>query len=210
MRAIFAAASNAQWAADWMHARQPGAAASTEALGSYFEVPLRSSDSDVRRSRSRAAAFVVTARMNQRERVPLTVTEISVMTTADHEFHSDTYIARALAVVGGHLQIGRGGYSLHYAQGATLSGYDCDAMKEACIAAGLPVIDSRNVAFAVVVELAVHGPMAAVGRDPDPQPWHMFSCAPLEVIAAAYARAGADVRNIGGIEFGVGMAGVSL
>lgn len=56
-------------------------------------------------------------------------------------------IARALAVTGGHLTIGRGGYALHYARGSTLSGYDIEPMKATCIAGGLPVIDSRMVDF---------------------------------------------------------------
>ncbi|MEO8714801.1 MAG: hypothetical protein ABI369_07300 [Acetobacteraceae bacterium] len=34
------------------------------------------------------------------------------------------YIAQALTVEGGHLGIGGGGYTLYYARGATLSGYD--------------------------------------------------------------------------------------
>ncbi len=73
-------------------------------------------------------------------------------------------IRRALHTDGGHLSIGRGGFSLHYDRGCTLSGYDCDAMKAACIAFGLPVIDSRSVPFDAVITLAVSGPMVAVGE----------------------------------------------
>jgi hypothetical protein len=76
------------------------------------------------------------------------------------------YIASALHTEGGHLSIGRGGFTLYYARGANLSGYDCEGVKACCIAAGLPVIDSRMVAFEVVVRLAVNGPMAAVGDMP--------------------------------------------
>ena len=47
-------------------------------------------------------------------------------------------IRRALAVEGGHLGIGRGGYCLYYARGTTLSGYDVERMKADCVAAGLP------------------------------------------------------------------------
>src|SRR3954469_7750726 len=37
-------------------------------------------------------------------------------------------IARALATPGGHLSIGRGGFTLHYGN-ARLSGYDCETIK---------------------------------------------------------------------------------
>jgi hypothetical protein len=80
------------------------------------------------------------------------------------------YIASALLTEGGHLSIGRGGFTLYYARGARLSGYDCDEVKTCCIAAGLPVIDSRMVAFEDVVRLAVRGPMVAVGEEASPPP----------------------------------------
>jgi hypothetical protein len=56
----------------------------------------------------------------------------------------DDYVASALGTEGGHLSIGRGGFTLYYAHGARLSGYDCEQVKACCIAAGLPVIDSRK------------------------------------------------------------------
>jgi hypothetical protein len=58
----------------------------------------------------------------------------------------DEYVASALRTEGGHLSIGRG-FVLCYAGGGRLSGYDCEPNKTCCIAAGLPVIDSRMVAF---------------------------------------------------------------
>lgn len=106
-------------------------------------------------------------------------------------------IAKALATEGGHLFIGRGGFSLHYEAG-WLSGYDCEPVKAAAIAAGLPVIDSRMVDFGKVAELAVRGPIIAVGKPADPPPWRALSYAPLAAVAEAYARAGADVRNMPG------------
>jgi len=89
-----------------------------------------------------------------------------------------------------------GGFILYYAHGARLSGYDCDQVKACCIAAGLPVIDSRMVAFEDVVRLAVRGPMAAVGEEASPPPYHALSYAPLAVLANAYRAAGAEVFNI--------------
>jgi hypothetical protein len=115
------------------------------------------------------------------------------------ERYSD-YIVSALRTEGGHLSIGRGGFTLHYACGATLSGYDCETIKAVCIAAGVPVIDSRMVAFEDVVRLAVRGPMAAVGEEPSSPPYHAFSYAPLATLADAYRAAGAEVFNIPGVE----------
>ena len=106
------------------------------------------------------------------------------------------YIASALRTEGGHLSIGRGGFTLYYARGAYLSGYDCDEVKVCCIAAGLPVIDSRMVAFEDVARLAIRGPMAAVGEEASLPPYHALSYAPLAVIAETYAAAGAEVFNI--------------
>lgn len=108
----------------------------------------------------------------------------------------DVYIVRALATEGGHLSIGRGGFSLYFGRGAHLSGYDCETVKAACIAAGLPVIDSRGVEFAAVARLAINGPMIAVGEPPSPPPYHAFACAPLALVAAAYRAAGAEVMNL--------------
>jgi hypothetical protein len=94
------------------------------------------------------------------------------------------------------LSIGRGGFTLYFARGARLSGYDCESIKACCITAGLPVIDSRIVAFEDVVRLAVRGPIAAVGEEASPPPYHALSYAPLAVLANAYRVAGAEVFNI--------------
>jgi hypothetical protein len=117
------------------------------------------------------------------------------MTSADARHHDDP-IARALGVEGGHLAIGLAGYMLHTGRGSTLSGYDCDEMKRACIAAGLPVIDSRSVAFETVWRIAVKGPMVAVGDPPSLEPYHALSYAPLVRVARAYRDAGAEVFNL--------------
>lgn len=112
-----------------------------------------------------------------------------------HDFSYADYIDQAKQTVGGHLDIGRGGFTLHFGT-ARLSGYDCDQIKSLCIAAGLPVIDSREAPIDIVARLAVNGPMIAVNRDPDPHPWHALAYAPLGAVAAAYRRAGAEVVNI--------------
>jgi hypothetical protein len=106
------------------------------------------------------------------------------------------YIISALRTQGGHLSIGRGGFILWFGRGSRLSGYDCEHIKACCIAAGLPVIDSRMVAFEDVVRLAVRGPMVAVGEEANPPPYHALSFAPFGVVAQAYRAAGAEVFNL--------------
>jgi hypothetical protein len=106
------------------------------------------------------------------------------------------YITSAVQTEGGHLSVGRGGFILYFGRGARLSGYDCEHIKTCCIAAGLPVIDSRMVAFKDVMRLAVNGPMVAVGEEASPPPYHALSFAPLGVVAQAYRAAGAEVFNL--------------
>ena len=50
----------------------------------------------------------------------------------------------------------------------------------------------------VVCDLAVRGPLIAVGKAPDPEPWGALSCAPLAVVAETYRAAGAEVLNLDG------------
>ena len=116
--------------------------------------------------------------------------------TPEAEDRYSHYIREALTTEGGHLAIGRGGFTLSFARGAYLSGHDCDTIKTACIAAGLPVIDSRALPFEVVCDLAVRGPMVAVGEPASPPPWGAFSYAPLAAVADAYRAAGAEVWNL--------------
>ena len=115
---------------------------------------------------------------------------------AEAEDRYGHYIREALTTEGGHLAIGRGGFTLYFARGAYLSGHDSETIKAACIAAGLPVIDSRGLAFEVVCDLAVRGPMVAVGEPASPPPWGAFSYAPLVAVADAYRAAGAEVWNL--------------
>ena len=110
-------------------------------------------------------------------------------------FSYTAYIEQATRTAGGHLHIGRGGFTLSFGS-SRLSGYDCDRVKALCVAAGLPVIDSREAPIELAAKISVSGPMIAVGRDPDPHPWHALAYAPLGAVAAAYRRAGAEVFNI--------------
>lgn len=114
--------------------------------------------------------------------------------TSDDDRYA-TYIESAKQTAGGHLHIGRGGFTLHFGS-SRLSGYDCERIKTLCVTAGLPVIDSRQAPIDLVAKLAVTGPMIAVNTEADPHPWHAFAYAPLGAVAAAYRHAGAELFNI--------------
>jgi len=81
----------------------------------------------------------------------------------DHTKGALRRIDRALATEGGHLAIGRGGCTPFLAEGSRLSGHDCETIKAEGVAAGLTVIDSQRAAFEQVADLAIGGPMVAVG-----------------------------------------------
>jgi hypothetical protein len=106
-------------------------------------------------------------------------------------------IAAALATRGGHLFVSSGGAIL-YKQDWQLSGCNIAILKPACIAAGLPVIDSRCIDDKPDLWLlAVDVPRVAVGRDVSPTPWKgAVSYALLEYVAGLYRAAGAEVHNL--------------
>ena len=107
----------------------------------------------------------------------------------------DDYIASALRTEGGHLSIGRGGFTLYYARGARLSGYDCESIKACCIVAGLP---HRQPDGCLRRCRAPCRQRADGGgrRRPSPPPYHALSYSPLAVLANAYRAAGAEVFNV--------------
>lgn len=108
------------------------------------------------------------------------------------------WVADALAVEGGHLFIGGGGFVLHHAAGATLRGCGLAAMKALCAEAGLPVIDILYGEHRLALPMPRTPPMVAVGRPPDPEPWGPSSYAPLRHVAGLYRAAGAEVLNVPG------------
>ena len=109
------------------------------------------------------------------------------------------YVRQALAVEGGHLFLGPNSAVLHFAPGTRVSGFPCAAIRVACLAAGLPVIDCRAASFRLLYAVVVEGPTVAVGKPPDPRPWHSLSDAPLAHVAALYHAAGAEVSNVPGV-----------
>jgi hypothetical protein len=66
---------------------------------------------------------------------------------------------RAALANDGWLSIGRGGASLHYAPNAHVEGLHPHHVR-ACIAAGIPTLDSTGMDIKDVYELSVRGPMA--------------------------------------------------
>ncbi len=96
---------------------------------------------------------------------------------------------------GGYLAIGRGGWTLHIADGHTLSGYgaDTDGVVLAALHLGIPCIDSRSVPDSRIVE-TVRLPMVGLSRV-DPAPWGALSYAPLAYVAEQYRRLGAMLTN---------------
>jgi hypothetical protein len=108
----------------------------------------------------------------------------------------DDFIASALRTEGGHLSIGRGGFTLFYASGLGLAATTASPSRPTASLPAPPVIDSRMVAFEDVVRLAVSGPMAAVGDEASSSPYRALSYASLTVLANAYRATGAEVFNV--------------
>lgn len=102
----------------------------------------------------------------------------------------------ALATEGGHVSIGHGGASVHYAHepgaAATLSGYSLTHCYTALAAmvAGAPWVDTRPVAD---VGRLIRAPMIACGRAADPRPWHGLSFAPRAHVFETLRRLGAHL-----------------
>lgn len=108
----------------------------------------------------------------------------------------DEMIAQANQTKGGHLFIGSAGWTLYCGLGRTISGYDDDAMKTRVLAAGGAVIDSRPADQVAFLDLVFNGPMIAVGEEPRFFLCNALSYESLEIVAARYRRAGAEVHNI--------------
>ncbi|GBR76995.1 hypothetical protein AA700_0683 [Acidiphilium acidophilum DSM 700] len=108
----------------------------------------------------------------------------------------DDLIAQSCATKGGHLWINPSQWTLYVSWGRTISGYDLDAMKARVLAIGGAVIDVRHADPDQVLHLAFSGPMIAVGEDPRFILCDALSYESLEIIAARYRSAGADIHNI--------------
>ena len=115
---------------------------------------------------------------------------MSAAENADLHSHHADLIAEALATEGGHLSLGRGGFILWYGDGCRLLGYAPEPIKAACIEAGLPVIDSRGVAFDAVARLVIRGPMVAAGPAAGPA-----AAWPVQLRASGGGRGGLPRRR---------------
>ena len=104
---------------------------------------------------------------------------------------------------GGYASVGRGGWAIHY-KNITLSGHDGvdNPMIQACILAGIPVIDSTSVPGVSIASL-LRMPMIAVGRKPDSPrqdgKYGSIRHAPLNFVAFEQAELGATLYNFDGI-----------
>ena len=108
-------------------------------------------------------------------------------------------ILQALASEGGHLEVSRFGHTLHYGRDRETDQGEVEELKRTCLAAGLPVIDTRDVPANLLGWLALSRPLVAVGRPADPRPWETLSFAPLRHVAKLYWDVGAEVSNMPGI-----------
>lgn len=116
--------------------------------------------------------------------------------TRVHPDDSST-IAEALTVEGAFLFVGMAGFVLHLGPGLnTLTGTDGEGLLSGALAQGLPIIDARLISEAEQLRLAIELPMPAVGCAPTPPPYGPLSLAPVEVLAAVYAAAGARLANL--------------
>ena len=109
---------------------------------------------------------------------------------------TEELINKSKQTIGGHLSVGGHGYTLHIADGHRLSGYDIDTMKQLCIDVGLPVIDTRCLPFDVMADLAIAGPMVAVGSAPRFVICRALSYVSLQEWVAIYRAAGAEIHNM--------------
>ncbi len=107
-------------------------------------------------------------------------------------------IRNALATEGGHLLVEARSYTLHLEGGATLSGFRIEAFKAACVAAGLPVIDTRTLDPVAAFLLVGRTPMVAINRPADPPPWTATTWASLRDTARLFRTGGAKVLNLDG------------
>lgn len=108
-----------------------------------------------------------------------------------------SYIAEALTIESAFLFVGMAGFVLHLGPGLnTLTGTDVEDLFGEALAKGLPIIDVRLIPEPEQIRLAHELPMPAVGCTPTPPPYGPLSRAPLEILAAVYAAAGARLANL--------------
>jgi hypothetical protein len=113
-----------------------------------------------------------------------------------NEAFLDDLIAQSCATRGGHLWINLSEWTLYVSWGRTISGYDLDAMKARVLSAGGAIIDVRKADRNQVLHIAFNGPMIAIGEEPRSIICAALSYESLEIVAARYRLAGAELHNI--------------
>ena len=105
-------------------------------------------------------------------------------------------IRKALTTRDAYVSAGRGGTTVHFARGSTLSSYERPehmATARVLIALGLPFIDTNPVEDPWAL---IGLPLVATGIAPDDPPWGSMSYAPLATYAARAKALGAVIVNL--------------
>ncbi|MBM9595095.1 hypothetical protein [Roseitranquillus sediminis] len=105
-------------------------------------------------------------------------------------------IRKALTTRDAYVSAGRGGTTVHFGRGSTLSSYgrlEHMAAARVLIALGLPFIDTNPVEDKWQL---VGLPLVATGMEPDDPPWGSMGYAPLAVYAARAKALGAVIVNL--------------
>lgn len=103
------------------------------------------------------------------------------------------YIRDTLAN-GGHVTMGRGGFTLHISDNQTLSGYG-DQFFNACIQAGIKGWDSRHCDFMDVARVVIGMPMVSISRRNNDGMPYSLSYTSFDTVARAYKKIGAKLYN---------------
>ena len=95
---------------------------------------------------------------------------------------------------GGYLHVGRGGWSLHVSDASRLEGHGGigDAIPQACLLVGIPVLDTTTVPDENLLPL-LRLPMIGIQRC-DPEPWSSTSFAPFARVVPRYVALGATLH----------------
>ncbi len=110
---------------------------------------------------------------------------------------SDVSALRKAKENGGYLHIGRGGWTLHYADGCSLSHYGGleQPMARVCMMLGVPIINTLTIPDEAIIK-AINLPMVGLTGRYAAAPYGMFDSAPLRVVAEMYRELGAEVYGL--------------
>lgn len=100
----------------------------------------------------------------------------------------------SLETEGSYATIGYGGTAHYYSANGHVSGIqEGGGHWKAILACGIPTVDVRPMVDAG--NWTIRTPMIAVGKEPDPEPYHALSYAPRDVVFKEYKERGALIHN---------------